>query len=526
MKNTTPKIEKTDKLEKLTESGIEYIQKMGYDSTHPIGALYIRVSTEEQSELSPDAQKRLMLDYAAKHNLLIPKEYIFIDDGITGRKTDKRLQFNRMITLAKQKPTPFTTILVHKFSRFARNQEDSIVYKSLLKKQCGINVVSTSEPLIEGPYGSLIERIIEWMDEFYSINLSGEVMKGMTEKALRGGYQARPPLGYKILRKGEPPQIIPEEAETIRLIFSKYVYEGMPIYELTRYLNRLGLNTRQGRPFEKRSVEYILQNPMYMGIIRWNRVENATNIVKDKEEWIVTKGAQEAIIDEETFEKAQERYKNDYKPKGARPASTYKHWLSGITKCSSCQRTLIATGHLSNKNNKTYYSFQCYGYTKGKCLTSHGISSKKLEKAVLEILTRDMTAASLNELEFEVVETKIPSSNELEQLEAQLDRVSLKETRIKLAYQDGIDTLDEYKQNKRMLTKERDDLLEHISILQTNNQPKPKSIDFIQKQLSSVYDIITSDAFAVPHKSESIQSIISKIVYNRPNDSVKIYYRI
>lgn len=79
-------------------------------------------------------------------------------------------------------------ILVWKFSRFARNQEESIVYKSLLSKKHNVEVTSVSEPLVDGPFGSLIERIIEWMDEYYSIRLSGEVTRGMTEKALRGGY--------------------------------------------------------------------------------------------------------------------------------------------------------------------------------------------------------------------------------------------------------------------------------------------------------------------------------------------------
>ena len=100
-----------------------------------------------------------------------------------------------MISIAKSPEHPIDAIVVWKFSRFARNQEESIVYKSMLKKD-GIEVLSVSEPLVEGPFGSLIERIIEWMDEYYSIRLSGEVTRGMTEKALRGGYQARPPLGY------------------------------------------------------------------------------------------------------------------------------------------------------------------------------------------------------------------------------------------------------------------------------------------------------------------------------------------
>ena len=88
-----------------------------------------------------------------------------------------------MIALAKSDKHPVDCIIVWKFSRFARNQEESIVYKSLLKKKHNVDVLSVSEPLVDGPFGSLIERIIEWMDEYYSVRLSGEVTRGMTEKA-------------------------------------------------------------------------------------------------------------------------------------------------------------------------------------------------------------------------------------------------------------------------------------------------------------------------------------------------------
>ena len=185
------------------------------------GALYIRVSTDKQEELSPDAQKRLLLDYAKAHNIFISPEYIFVENGISGRKADKRPEFQKMISIAKTDEPPFSLILVWKFSRFARNQEESIVYKSMLKKQHGIDVVSITEPLIDGPFGSLIERIIEWMDEYYSINLSGEVMRGMTEKAMRGGYQTTPSLGYEAVGHGQPFAVVPEEAEIVKYIFDQ-----------------------------------------------------------------------------------------------------------------------------------------------------------------------------------------------------------------------------------------------------------------------------------------------------------------
>lgn len=230
---------------------------------------YIRVSTHDQEEISPDSQEHLLRDYATKNNIVILK--IFTDLGISGRKANKRPGFQEMIGLAKGDDRPVDLILVWKFSRFARNQEESIVYKSLLKKQHNVDVVSVSEPLSDNPFGSLIERIIEWMDEYYSIRLSGEVYRGMKENALRGAYQARPPLGYKVVEHGKPPVIVPEEAKIVRTIFEKYTNEGMSFFDIARYLNSLGLKTSHGKPFERRSVEYIIQNPSYCGMIRWNR---------------------------------------------------------------------------------------------------------------------------------------------------------------------------------------------------------------------------------------------------------------
>ena len=133
-----------------------------------MGALYIRVSTHEQDELSPDAQKRLLLDYAKSNGIVVQKDAVFVE-SVSGRNVKKRKEFQRMIAQAKSPEHPYDVILVWKFSRFARNQEESIVYKSMLKKD-RVDVISVSEPVIDGPFGSLIERIIEWMDEYYSLN--------------------------------------------------------------------------------------------------------------------------------------------------------------------------------------------------------------------------------------------------------------------------------------------------------------------------------------------------------------------
>lgn len=130
-----------------------------------IAAAYVRVSTHMQEELSPDAQIRLIKEWANGHGYDLPEEFVFIDKGISGRKVKKRPAFLRMISMAKSKPSPFDAILVWKFSRFARNQEESIVYKAMLRNKHKIDVISISEPISDDVYGGLIERIMNgWMN--------------------------------------------------------------------------------------------------------------------------------------------------------------------------------------------------------------------------------------------------------------------------------------------------------------------------------------------------------------------------
>ena len=85
------------------------------------GFAYIRVSTHEQEELSPDSQERILRDYAKNNNIVL--EQIYIDSGISGRKAEKRPAFQEMIARAKSKEHPVDVLLVWKFSRFARNQD-------------------------------------------------------------------------------------------------------------------------------------------------------------------------------------------------------------------------------------------------------------------------------------------------------------------------------------------------------------------------------------------------------------------
>ncbi|MBU5481339.1 recombinase family protein [Blautia sp. MSJ-19] len=465
-----------------------------------IGALYIRVSTHEQDELSPDAQIRLGLEHAKANNIIVPKEFIFVE-SVSGRKAKNRHEFQRMIGIAKSPEHPIDVILVWKFSRFARNQEESIVYKSMLKKD-HVEVISISEPLIDGPFGSLIERIIEWMDEYYSIRLSGEVLRGMKEKALRNGYQTSPCLGYEAVGHGKPYRINEAEYAMVSYIMDLYDNQNMDETAIARKCNDLGYKTKRGNPFERRTIDRILQNPFYCGIVSWNGVE--------------FEGTHEVRISKERFDRRQRLIASRKRPMKARNVSTCKHWLSGLLKCSVCGATLSYTG-----NNKCPY-FQCWKYAKGFHKTSVALSVKKAEEAVIAYFDQILSGADFTYVRKDEPTTDYTAA--IEQIQRELSKLSTRETRIRDAYESGIDTLEEYKVNKDRLISNRLQLENKLETLQKEQEEKELNKDDVLHEIKSVNDILKNPDVSYEEKGTLIRTIVDQIVYDK--ESGKMYFDI
>lgn len=470
-----------------------------------IGAAYIRVSTDDQLEYSPDSQIEKIKQYALAHQIQIEPSYIFVDEGLSGRNVKKRGAFNKMIALAKTTPCPFDVILVWKFSRFARNQEEAILYKNMLRKKLGIEVISVSEPLIEGPFGQLIERIIEWSDEYYSINLSEEVRRGMTEKAKRGEIQSSPAYGYT-KKSGEEMTVCEDEAQYVRYIFESYL-NGKSLFAITRQLNEFGCRSKRGNQFDNRQIEYILNNPIYKGYVRWSPQKTVSNRIYDSPDTIVVQSTHEPIISEEMWNKAHEKYMSEKagKPRKARPADTKKHYLSGILKCGNCGSTLVYS--------TAAHGFQCYKYSHGQCKISHHINEHKIENAVLSLLTQlSMPSVYISSIS--------PKKNQTEQIlkEKEIKRYETMLMRAKEAYLIGFDSLDEYNATKTRIIAE----IERVRSELPKSKPVATQKD-IKKNIKNIVDIINSNA-SIAEKNTAISNSIEKIIFTRPEEKINIFF--
>ncbi len=103
--------------------------------------IYARVSSERQDvDLSISAQLKALREYAERNDHYVVTE--FVDEAESGKTTD-RPAFRDMVAQARRSAKPFDIILVWKYSRFVRNREDSIIFKTMLRK-AGVQVRSLS----------------------------------------------------------------------------------------------------------------------------------------------------------------------------------------------------------------------------------------------------------------------------------------------------------------------------------------------------------------------------------------------
>ena len=408
-------------------------------------ACYARVSSERQAEkdLSIPAQLKALKRYALERGWEVASEYV---DEAESARTANRPKFKEMVAAARRKSKPFEAILVWKLSRFARNREDSIIYKSLLRKQ-GVQVISINEPVDESAAGKLLEGMIEVIDEWYSANLAVETVKGQRENALRGYSNGGiPPYGYRAVKVSDgrgnektrwAPD--PEQGPLVADIFGMYAKGGVGLFAIAQELNARGVPAARGRLWSKTSLHSILRNEAYLGRRIWNREDNQTagRKYKPREQWVVVDGAHEPLVSQDLFDAVQAKLQQRRTDPALHPrAANSDYLLTGLVRCGQCQAHYcgFSTGR---KGTKQYYACTTYR-GKGKDICPAPL----LEKLVFEDLVlsavrdRVLTEENVRELTRLTNERLAQEAPALKAERARLDR-ELKLAEEKLARLQG-----------------------------------------------------------------------------------------
>ena len=311
-------------------------------------AAYCRVSTEQEEQ-----QNSFAVQVAYYTDLINKKKEwtlagIFADEGISGTQTKKRTEFNRMIRMCKKKKIDL--IITKSISRFSRNTVDCLQYIRQLK-ELGIGVIFEKENI------NTLTMTSEFMIALYgsfaqaeSESISKNILWGK-EKAYREGkvpFQYKKLLGYRKGADGKP-EIVPEEAETVRSIFNLYL-DGYTLLNIAQILMDQKITTATGKSeWTKSAIQSILKNEKYVGDALLQKTFTADcithKVVKNNGErpmYLVT-DHHTPIIDRDTFDSVQQeiarrnsKRKISDQTKTEKGKYSGKYALSELLICGQC----------------------------------------------------------------------------------------------------------------------------------------------------------------------------------------------
>lgn len=331
--------------------------------------IYARFSSHSQTEQSIEGQLKVCYEYAEANRYTVVGEYI--DRAISGT-TDNRAEFQRMIS-DSDKHT-FEGVLVYQLDRFARNRYDSAINKAKLKKN-GVRVLSAKENIADDASGILVEGVLESMAEYYSVELSQKIHRGMAinaEKCLSNG--SNPGLGFK----GDAERrfyVDEEEAATVREIYERYA-SGETKAEIIRDLKRRRIKTSLGKEFSPNSLSHLLSNKRYIGVY----------LYKGKE----TPGGMPRILDDDLFYRVQSMM-NKNKNAPARTHGEGEYLLTTKLFCGHCKEMMVGYGGTS-KTGRQYHYYMCKNARRKKCgkkIVSKSYIEDRVVNECLKMLTEE-----------------------------------------------------------------------------------------------------------------------------------------
>lgn len=384
-----------------------------------IAVVYARYSSHSQTDQSIEGQLAAAHAYAAQKGYTIVKEYC--DRAQTGRN-DNRDAFQQMLADTDKKS--FDVIITWKIDRIGRNREDIAFNKHRCKKN-GVSIEYVAENLPDSAEAIILEGVLEAMAEYYSVQLSANVKRGIRESAKKGLFHGGTvPLGYKINRDTKQYEINPETAPIVQQIFKRYS-EGETEFEIIRWLNDSGVKTTRKQTFGKSSLLTILHNEKYIGIYRFEEIVHTDKIPP--------------IVDRETFEKVQKLMKVNQRA----PSHKWSYMdfiLTDKLFCGHCGEPMVGVSGVSCNGNKYGY-YECRGHRRKSCKKKNA-RKQWIEQKVIDYTVQLLHDESLLEYiadkTYEFYVSQQQSQTERKVLEKSLADINKAITNIMGAIEQGI----------------------------------------------------------------------------------------
>ncbi|MBA3066463.1 recombinase family protein, partial [bacterium] len=409
--------------------------------------LYARKSTEDEERqiMSIEAQLVELREFAVKENISIAEEFIESKSA----KKPGRVIFNQMMAKVERSKEAIGLLAWHP-DRLARNSIDGgqIIYSIDTKKIASLKFPTFwFEPT---PQGLFMLQVAFGQSKYYSDNLSENVKRGFRQKLRRGEWPRRAPFGYFNNRNTRNIEPDPLKARILQKAFKEFA-EGK--HNLTTMSDRLsfwGVVTKIGKKFGSHTIQRILTNPIYLGLI----VHNGETY----------EGTFKPIITRATFEAVQKVLQDNARPRKTRRG--YKFPFAGFLKCGECGASI--TAQFAKGNGGTYKYYRC---TKklGPCSQSYlqeDLLAQQLREQLQKVaLCEDWKEKMLAQVSIWEKEEDQSSQSFALNINNKADDTKSKLDKLVNAFLDGIIEKDIYIEKKDSLIRQRSALLEQKTVL-------------------------------------------------------------
>lgn len=385
--------------------------------------VYARVSTEEQANEGFSIKAQLSELYRQAELLKMEVVHEYIDEGVSGKSISGRPEMKRLLTDARQKK--FDIVLVYKLDRVSRKLKDALEISDELERN-NVQLMSLQENFdTTTPMGKMVFQMISSFAELERNTIVGRVKMGMTERAKQGKFNGGLCLGYDSVNKH---LVINEDEATIVKEVFNLAEQGFGLKAIARRVNDKGYKTKRGKLFSTNGIKQILDNPMYIGKIRFNQVLDWNEKRRNGKNanYILADGEHEQIIAQEQWDKVQHlRQKRSVKPS----RSSEPYILSGLVKCPVCGHGMVPS-RSKGSAGQTYRYYTCGEYhNKGKeACRPNSIRADKAEQQVFEELSRIASYPSV--LKEIIEETNKQRSHSMEPIQEEMKLIKSKINKI------------------------------------------------------------------------------------------------
>jgi len=499
-----------------------------------VGA-YCRVSTDsEEQSLSLESQKQYFREKINENPNWKLKE-VYYDEGVTGTSTEHREGFNRMIIDALN--GELDLIVTKEVSRFSRNTVDTLSYINDLK-ECGVAVVFLTDNI--NSLDKDIELRLTLMASIAqeeSRKTSERVKWGQKRRMEQGVVFGRDLLGYTV-KKGKL-YINEVEAETVRLIFHKFLNEEKGTHVIARELREAGIKPKRVKEWSNTVILRVLRNEKYVGDLCQKKTYTPNYLTHKKkynigaEEMVYLKDHHEPIIDRETWDRTQEELARRSLSAEQKAKHSNRYWCSGKLVCGECGRRMVS--HIRKRKNGTdNKTWSCYESVKnGKRKIDRfgdeigcdngSVSDRTLLSAVaycLKFIQTNFTDLKQELLdEIKTVQSFRPKDN-TETLYKKIESLQKKKTKAINLLLDEIITEHELKEQKKHIDNEISALQDKIDAFINYESEIKKKTKTIEEYIAEIDSIMSYDT----EQTEIYGSVTEKIVINK-NDTLIVYFK-